>query len=351
MAARTPRLDEFGGDFGWSLFDAAPDAILVVSDVGAIAFANNQAASMFETTIEGLIGRNVDELVPDEVRGRHEAHRMGYQGHPGVRTMGVGLHLRARRPNGSEFDVEISLSPLLQGPGTFVVAAVRDITDRLAAEAELAESRERLRQAEQAVLLADDRDRIARDLHDTVIQRLFAAGLSLQAVAARSGDAQVRARLESTVDDLDATIKELRSTIFSLQTPVAGPGGLRGRLLDVASEGASATGLEPRIVFDGPVEVVPERIAEHVVPTLREALSNVTHHAQATTVEVEVVVAEDRLVLTVVDDGVGISDSSAGGHGLANMTRRAEELGGTLTVEPGTGGGTRLTWSAPLTPD
>ena len=349
MGLRSPLLEPFGDDFAWSLFDAAPDGVLVISDAGEIAFANDQAGALFGCATSDLVGAPVDDLVPAEVRSQHRTHRTRYQAHPQVRSMGVGLQLEAVRHDGSVFDAEISLSPLELGDSTFVVAAVRDVRERVAAEAELRAREAELQEARQAVLLAEDHDRLARDLHDTVIQRLFAAGLSLQAVSARTTDEEVQVRLATTIQDLDETIRELRNAIFALQTPEPGPSGVRGRILDVIGATAPSLGFEPRIEFEGAVETVDERIVAHLLPTLREALTNVAKHAGASSVRVSIVVGDD-VAVTVVDDGTGVPDEVIGGHGVANLIRRAEKLGGRAGLADGASGtGCRLEWIVPAT--
>ena len=347
MGVRSSLLQPFGDDFAWSLLDAAPDGVLVVSDTGVIAFANDQAGTLFGCTTAELVGHGIDELVPAEARPAHQAHRDHYRTHPQVRSMGAGLQLRALRCDGTAFDAEISLSPLDLGGTTFVVAAVRDVGDRVAAEAALRAREAQLQEAHQKVLLAEDHDRLARDLHDTVIQRLFAAGLSLQAASSMSHDERIQARLATTIEDLDETIRELRNAIFALQSPDPGPSGVRGRVLDVVTAIVPSLGFEPRIEFEGAVETVDERIVEQLVPSLREALTNVAKHAQASSVRISVSVGTD-VVVQVTDDGVGVPDEVYGGHGLANLARRAEKLGGCAEVGPlPTGVGCSVRWCVP----
>ena len=251
--------------------------------------------------------------------------------------------------NGSEVPVEKTLHSAAGGRDgrSSVITLARDITDRLATEAELRQSQDALRDAEQVLAVAEDRERIARDLHDTVIQRLFAEGLSLQAAIAGVGDPQrTRARLESAVDGLDETIKELRMAVFSLQGAASAPGGLRGRLLQVLSEATDGLGFEPRLQFDGPIETMDVHIADHLTPVLREALSNITHHAHAGHVRVTVSVAAD-VTLTISDDGIGVPAEVLGGRGLINMAARARGLGGDFTISPRTSGGSLLVWQVP----
>ena len=345
MGGRTALLDGHGDEFAWSLFDAAPDAILVVAGNGEIAFVNDPATVLFDCRPNDLLGSSIEMLVPAESRSAHVAQRQGYLEHPRTRAMGSGLQLSAVRPDGTRFPAEISLSPLRLGDTTYTVAAVRDVSERVDAEQAYLRSQDALRQAEMRMAVAEDRDRIARDLHDTVIQRLFGTGLSLQAAASLAED-PLRERLEAAVADLDEMIFELRTTIFSLQGSRTLAGGLRGQLLDVATETGIATGLDVRVHFDGAIESLDDRIAEQLVPVLREALTNVAKHARARLARVSVTVGDD-VALLVTDDGVGTSGDVYGGSGLANLSARAEELGGSSTLSPGDHGGSTLEWRVP----
>jgi PAS domain S-box-containing protein len=347
VGARSSLLAGHGDDFAWSLFDAAPDAIILVADSGEIAFANEAAGQMFGCPVEDLLRLSVEDLVPAPLRQVRSVRRRDYEEHPRVRQMGSGLELSAVRPDGTEFPVEISLSPMDLSGARFTVAAVRDITERVRAEAAYMESQEALRRAEMRTAVVEDRDRIARDLHDTVIQRLFGAGLSLQAAASMTEGA-LRDRLEAVVGDLDEMIFDLRTTIFSLQGTRTLAGGLRGELLDAATEAGLASGLDVRVQFDGPIESLDDRVAPHLLPVLREALANVAKHAQATRARVSVVVDAD-VALVVADDGIGAPDEVFGGSGLSNLAARAEELGGTSSLVPGPDGGSVLEWRVPRT--
>ena len=199
----------------------------------------------------------------------------------------------------------------------------------------------------QQIAILGDRDRIALDLHDLVIQRLFAVGLSLQG-AVRSAPPDVATRMTQAVDDLDTTIKEIRTTIFALQSPapVAGQ-GLRAAVLQATDTASRGLGFEPSLVFTGPVDsLVDGPVAEQLLAVLREALSNVARHAQARSVAIEITAVEEVLQLTVADDGIGIAHEARGG--LLNLRRRATDLGGSFSVAPGDDAGTVLRWRVPL---
>ncbi|WP_138734213.1 sensor histidine kinase [Modestobacter excelsi] len=194
----------------------------------------------------------------------------------------------------------------------------------------------------------EDRDRIARDLHDHVIQRLFAAGLSLQAAATRVRDDPVRQRLCAVVDQLDETVRDIRTTIFDLHTTDGAdhPDSLRRRLLDIATQSAGES-LRPTVRMSGAVDsLVTGELAADVAAVVREGVSNAARHAGARHVVVTVEVT-DTVVLEVRDDGRGI-DPTVARSGLRNMEQRAERWGGRSSVARAADGGTLLRWQAPL---
>ena len=227
-------------------------------------------------------------------------------------------------------------------------AAAVEMMTTFAAQAaiglELADHR---RDAEQVAVFAD-RDRIARQLHDLVIQRLFATGMSLQAVTGMLPDGPAVGRVSQAVDALDETIRDIRATIFTLQSrPDASGPGLRAQILTVTDEMTLALGFQPSLRLEGSLDVsVPERIGHDLLVALREALSNAARHAQATKVDVTVR-ADGDLTLTVQDDGAGINETGRR-SGLANLQQRAEALGGRLKVDTAQGNGTRLEWAVSL---
>jgi PAS domain S-box-containing protein len=338
-AATQPVLDPL---VALAIVEEAPDGMLVVDDSGRIMLANRSVEELFGYGRDELVTQPIEVLVPEEARSAHTAHRGKYDKAPARRPMGAGLQLAGRRRDGTSVPLEISLSPVATPSGRFTVAVVRDISARLQAEAEL-------RAAQEQLALVEDRERIARDLHDTVLQRIFATGLSLQATALRTDAPELRDRLEAAVVELDTTIREIRTSIFSLQGAPAGH-GLRSVVMTVSSEATRPLGFAPGVGFDGPVDSVgTDETTTAVAAVLREALSNVARHAHAKRVDVDLAVTGHELVLRVADDGVGLDPDAPdqGGWGLTNMGERARALGGNFRVVPGPGGGTLVEWRVP----
>ena len=195
--------------------------------------------------------------------------------------------------------------------------------------------------------LTEDRDRIARDLHDSVIQRLFAIGLSLQGTARLVERPEAVMRIGEAIDKLDETIRQLRKAIFDIELTI-NKEGLHPKVLDLVHELRPVVGLLPRVSFSGPVDaVVSDALAEEVLAVLREALTNVGKHARASQVVITIAAGEE-LRLVVADDGIGIGEAKATGLGLKNLRQRAERLGGSIDLGRSREGGTRLTWHVPL---
>ena len=208
---------------------------------------------------------------------------------------------------------------------------------------ELAEARVE----QQRAAMLDERERIAADLHDHVIQRLFATGLSLQVLAGTLGPGRARQRVQATIADLDATIAQIRTSIFALQqNPQTPPRGLRARLLDLVTEVTPALGFAPAVRFSGLLDGLPDQTAEDLLAVLREALTNIARHAHAHTADVDLRGRPQWLTLDIRDDGTGLGDTTRR-SGLANLRHRAQHHGGTLTLTPRDPTGTWLSWSIP----
>jgi signal transduction histidine kinase len=215
-----------------------------------------------------------------------------------------------------------------------------------AAQAALAFERALAQEEREMFVILEDRERIARDLHDVVIQRLFATGMQLQTVARLTPRPEVQERINSAVDGLDATIRDIRSAIFELRTPMTA--ALRTEIREIVAASADQLGFRPSLELVGPLDsAVPTEVRSDVLAVLREALSNVVRHARATAVEVLVQARGGTITLRVADNGRGIPPK-ARRSGLANMAARAERLGGSMDVRDNTPHGTILEWSVPL---
>ncbi|EME65939.1 sensor kinase, two-component system [Rhodococcus ruber BKS 20-38] len=218
-------------------------------------------------------------------------------------------------------------------------------TDQAALALKLAADQRRLN----SLTVLADRDRIARDLHDHVIQRLFAHGLNLQSTHARTRSPEIQGRLADMIDDVQNIITDVRTAIFDLHGGAEGGRQLRQALHDIVTEQTAEVGLRTVVRMSGPLNVVTGPLADHAEAVLREAMSNVVHHSGADTVTVTVSV-DDYLTLDITDNGVGLPATVAR-SGLHNLASRAEEASGTFTATALDTGGTRVLWSAPLPED
>ncbi|HET8561307.1 MAG TPA: GAF domain-containing protein [Marmoricola sp.] len=295
------------------------DRLDVVATDGPVAEALEQAAA---------------ELAA-EVRLAVEAHDL--------RALEVAGHQTLLVPLREQFGPGGAL--LVQGPGTPEQVDL-ELLGAFADQAALALDHAQALNDREELLLTADRDRIARDLHDLVIQRLFATGLQLQGARRRAVKDDVSLRIDRAIADLDVTIKDIRSTIFDLQH---GAGeSLRADVRRVAREYAGVLGHEPIVRTDGPIDTgVPANVAEQAVAVLREALSNVARHARSHQTIVEVSLSDGELGLVVTDDGRGLPEERSE-SGMRNVRRRATDLGGTVVFDSPGGRGTRMAWRVPV---
>lgn len=319
------------------LLDGSPDGLLLMGQDGRIVLANRSAAMMFGYADEpgpaGLVGRLVDELVPDEQRERHAALRRSYVADPRLRPMGNDMRLLGQHRSGSLFPVEVSLSPVTIGGEPQTVATVRDVTERQEARANM--------------VLQEERARIAHDLHDLVIQRLFAAGMSLQSVTNLIESPVARERVIAVTDELDETVSVIRSAIFRIGTQHE-TRSLGDHVRSLVEERSRQLGFTPDLHIEGSTDDVPDVVGAQLVAALTEAVSNVAHHADATAASIRITRTDQAIRLAVRDNGRGLGATPEPPGALSSVVWRAAELGGSCSIAPVEPAGTELVWQVPI---
>ncbi|HLZ37156.1 MAG TPA: GAF domain-containing sensor histidine kinase, partial [Mycobacteriales bacterium] len=337
---------------------AAQARRLAAADVALIALCEPDESLLLETAdgedVDGLLGTRLpaDSLAGEVVARAASVMIDDASGddrvqHPFVEEIGAGPMTLV--PLGTADRVLGTLILVNRKGGPAFPPPVVEMAQSFAGQVALALVLAAAQEDRSRLAVFEDRDRIARDLHDLVIQRLFAAGMMLQGVGRMVDRPDTAARIARAVDELDETIREVRSTIFALQ---ASPGeespSLRARVLAEAARAARSLGFDPTASFTGAIDAaVPDAIGEHVQAALREALSNIARHARASRAEVLLEASRDQVCLTVTDNGVGIPPHGRR-SGLRNIVSRAEGLGGSCHFEPVDPQGTRLTWRVPL---
>jgi signal transduction histidine kinase len=356
-----------------ALFEAVPGRCLVLNPDLVIVAVSDAYLGATMTCREDLVGRHILAAFPENPADA---------GAESVEAVGRSLWrvLLTRRPDflpeqrydirrppaeGGEFEERfwnLHNAPVLgpDGAVAYIIHQVEDVTvyvrqarraetERQAADDMRSQLSDMEHEVVHTLLGASDRERIARDLHDLVIQRVFGAGMRLSSILP-SVDDTTAATLHEVVAELDAVISDIRTTIFDLQSPMAANRGLRSGVLSLANDATDDLGFPARVSFDGPVDTVVDRErGDQLLAVLREALANVVQHAGAGSVDVDVVAGAD-LVLRVSDDGAGLADGPAPrpGRGLRAMAARAEGLGGTCTVAPRRPRGTLVEWRVPM---
>ncbi|MFN2562688.1 MAG: AAA family ATPase [Jatrophihabitans sp.] len=315
-----------------ALAQSSSDVITLVDAEGTVQYQSAAVQTVFGTAPTALLGRSVAEWVhPEDVAEFQDALAAA------VRAPGedVRVECRFRHADGTYRFVDSAVTNLLGEPTVAaLVLNTRDISDRKLAIDQLR--------------LVEERERIARDLHDVVIQRLFAVGLSLDSVSGQLPEAQAR-EVVAGIDELHHTIRDIRGAIFSLRSDEPGQ-PLSERLASVVARAEQSLGFAPQADVDEALDrAAPESVHWHLLATVSEALSNVARHADASAVRVGVAVAANELVVTVTDNGRGMPDAPPDESGLLNLRRRAEMVGGSMTTRPGPDGrGVELAWRVPL---
>jgi signal transduction histidine kinase len=289
---------------------------------------------------KGILGVLLRDPKPVRLRdlSEHPLAQGFPPGHPKM-TSFLGVPIRGREAVGSLYLAD-------KQTGDQFSEEDERLAVTLAAASGVAIDNARLQSSLEHLAVLEDRERIARELHDKVIQRLFAAGMTLQTTMQFAGRSEVANRITQAVEEIDETIRDIRRTIFALEA--RSRRGVRVDIFAHVDAAREVLGFTPDLRLEGPIDsAVPETTADHLLATLYEALSNVAQHAGASKVDV-VVEARDELRLLVADDGAGLPERIEPGQGLRNMERRALELGGRTEVRPGEGDGTVVEWRVPL---
>lgn len=330
------------------LFEFAPDTIVVVDERGEIIRVNAQVQKMFGYESDELIGKSIEVLLPERLQGHHAGYRARYISEPHTRPMGAGLKLFGKRKDGSEFPVDVMLSPMQREDGRIVIAVVRDITKRSQVEEELQRYARDLKSLSGRLMEVQETERrnIARELHDEIGQVLTGLKLTLEMGARVPEEAgKCLEQAQVLVNDLMARARKLS---LDLRPAMLDDLGLLPTLLWHIEHYQTQTrvhvefkhsGLEARR-FTSQVETAAYRIVQ-------EALTNVARHAEVHEATVRVWTQGDKLLIQIEDGGKGfdtnVTSSASETSGLAGMRERAVLLGGHLGIESLPGGGTRLT--------
>jgi PAS domain S-box-containing protein len=323
----------------------APVAVISLRDTGGLRVTAATAAA------SELVGVALPMQESFAERGLASAQHLLVTHRSAVSSVGVSPAI----PDGPTLGVPVVVGGVASAALTVVrpdgaaefSTADLAVAENLAAQAALALELERARQDREQMMLIGDRERIARDLHDHVIQQLFATGMALQSTLPLVERSLVGDRLTDAIDSLDETIREIRNTIYNISRPFDEM-QLRAQIVELVEAAEESLGFVPSLRFEGPVDAgVSAAAVPHVFAVLREALSNVARHAQATAVSVQVSISAGKVLVTVADNGVGATDESRR-SGLSNLEERARLLGGRFAVTLPAEGGTRLDWVVPL---
>ena len=336
-----------------SLFQSAAQGIVIVDSTGRIVMANPATESMFGYKVDELVGKNIELLVPEKLRGVHQKDRSQYFAHPQVRPMGVGMDLQARRKDETEFYVEISLSYIRSAQGTLGVAFVSDISKRRADEQELRRRGEELRRLAGRLMTAqdDERRRIARDLHDDLSQKLAYLSMDIGKLATRPSSRDLLPDLRPLQLRAADAAETVRRVSHELHPSILDDIGLEAALEQYCEEFERRSGISTHFTSRNIPESIASEVASSIYHIAQECLRNVSKHAKSETVSVALESVDGVLRLSVKDQGVGLrvkQQEAAKGIGFVAMQERAHLVNGKFHVESKSGEGTEVMVEVPV---
>jgi len=332
------------------LFQSDPDANVLVDQRGMIVSLNRQTEANFGYTRDEVLGKSIETLIPDRFRKEHVFLRQLYMQDPYPRPMGIDRQLLGRRKDGTEFPIDVKLSPLITEKGTLILAVIRDISVQRQIETELNEMQHRLIESIEA-----ERLRLAQELHDGPMQDLYAAVYQLQNMEAEMAGRMVQSDLKTVKISLNQAIAILRETCTELRPTSLVNFGLEKAILSHAEKFGSIHPdlkvhldlMKDGLALNNQVRLALYRIYQHLV-------SNVARHAKAKNIWIRLMMETGQVILEVEDDGVGFEAPSSfihlarGGHlGLVGARERAEAIGGRVEIETAPGKGTRVRTTIP----
>jgi PAS domain S-box-containing protein len=335
------------------LLEAAPDAMIIADQNGTIRIINSQVDNLFGYQRRELVGRSLDVLVPERFRGRHPIHRSSYISNPVKRTMGAGLQLYGLRKDGSEFPVDVSLSPFETEEGLLVISAIRDISDQRKSALELQETHDRLRAlgARLESIREEEKERIAREVHDELGQLLTALKMDLTLLSQEVhgsnhiSSIQIIEALDGMQRLTDTAIQRTRDITAELRPPILDHLGLKPAVEWLAAEWQKRTKIESSVKANVDEIVLDRERSTAAFRIIQEALSNVGRHSEATKAGIHFEQQEDRLTIGIWDNGKGIAVEQMldiRSLGIFGMKERAALIGGEVHIKPLNGGGTEV---------